>query len=554
MLHRITAVVRWLALPLSRIRVRLATAGETAGYTPAESARLVLGKGRRYAAPVWRKAVRGTVVAAGLAAYFGLQYWIALLISRLWWWLIAAVFIVSASVALALASPISAFVTWMVLSPFAKNFLYLDFGWRAIPALTFDFVVIYFLALVLFVRSLANRSRPKRLTTGEWLLLAYILYVSAGMLFSRDVSTFGEMLRVFSRRLVPDVLALPVLYFTCKGVIREKKHVAWMAVSLSVFGLLMALAAFYEHYTGNRWYSLLIGLGIPLPWRDVGKGRASGVFEHVAAPAALTATSIFITYYLAMWTRRRYLKPVYIVAAVIMVIGAYFTYTRNVYTCVALFALLIPFLASGKRKQFAALTVLGTVALMFAAPRLLMNPEFARRMLDPQNVEARLSYARTTMNVIREHPWFGVGYGKLNEVQVRYVTDPRLIYYGPGGKVWTNISHNTWLTIIGEAGVVGAVFYFGAVLSFLRAVLRIRKEMPQNDFLGRDFVSIMFVSSLVFLVSITAASIYLVPYVNFLFWIQLATVMRLGEIQKSSGPVFPSNVSGPASIRELAPV
>lgn len=554
MFRKLTSVFTLLFQPLVRLRLRPASVGDAATIQPFESARAVFGKGRRYAAPLWRKLVRGTIVTAGLAAYFGLQYWMGLLISRLWWWFIAAFFIISASAAVAIASPISAFIAWMVLSPFAKNFLYLDFGWRALPALTFDFVVVYFLALVLLVRSLVNRSRIQKLAAGEWLLTAYVFYVVSGVLLSRDVSSFGEMLRIFSRRLVPDVLALLVLYFTCKGVIREKKHIAWMAVALFVFGLLMALVAFYEHYTGNRWYSILLGLGIPLPWRDVGKGRASGVFEHVAAPAALTATSIFLTYYLAMWTKRRYMKLAYLLSIPVMVVGAYFTYTRNVYTCVVLFALLIPFVASERRRQFAALTALGAVALLFAAPRLLINPDFARRMLDPQNVEARLSYAKTSMNVIREHPLFGVGYGKLNEVQVRYVTDPRLIYYGQGGKVWTNISHNTWLTIIAESGVVGSLLYFGAILSFFGRVLRIRREAPKNEFLGKDFVSIVFVSSLVFLVSIFAASIYLVPYVNFLFWIQLAMVVRLGEIQKGQPGVLPSDICAPQSIPELAPV
>jgi O-antigen ligase len=485
---------------------------------------------RSYLAPAWRRLVRWSVVLVGFGTYALLQFSMAFLIGKWWWWYVVAFFIVGISLVLAAMRPHVALIAWLVISPFGKYFLRLDFGWAAMPALTFDFVAIYTLAALLAVRTMINRPKLRKLVPGEWLMLGFVGYVAATQIAAADAYTIGGILRAFSRRLIPDVLIVSILYFATKACIQRKEHVKSIVIGMAVFGLLMGIVNWYEHFTGNRWYSPIVGLGLPLKWSDVGKGRASGVFEHVAAPAALIATTFYLAYYLAGWTKRPLLKFLCYAGMTVMAVGAFFTYTRNVYVVFLLFTLAMPLLASHTRVRFAWMTAVLVLTIMIVAPIVLSDRQLNFRLTNQSTLQERLVYASTAVNVIRHNFWFGVGFGNLNDVQMSYVTNIRHVNRRPGGLGWTNISHNTYLTILAEEGIVGATLYFGAVAAFLIRLLRIRHRVPPDSLYGADLVSILFLSSAVFLVSISAASVYLVPYVSFVFWIQFAIAVRLEEL------------------------
>lgn len=476
-----------------------------------------------------------------------MQLAIAYLIGNWWWWFVVAFFIISICLIMAALSPIAALIAWLIVSPFGKPFLYLEFGWRAIPAITFDFVAIYTLAILAIFRTLANRPKLRKLVAGEWFMLGFVAYVAAMQFGSADAYTIGGFLRALSRKVVPNVLIISVLYFVTKAAIQKKAHVTKILGGMVVLGILMGIANIYEHYTGNRWYSPIVGFGVPLRiWTDVGKGRAAGVFEHVAAPAALIATTFYLAYYLAGWCSRPVLKLVLYTGMAIISIGAFFTYTRNVYIVFALVTLTMPFLVIRTRVRATALAVLFvTAALLVITPIVLSNKQLYSRFT-ADTLTDRFVYASTAVNVIKHHFWFGVGLGNLNEVQINYVTNMKHINRRPGGLGWANISHNTYLTIMAEEGVFGFVLYFGGVAAFLVRLVRMRRRFPSDDLLGKDLISVFLISSIGFLISIFAASVYLVPYVTYIFWIQFAIAIKLEELwerERSAEPILINQVS-----------
>lgn len=527
-------IIRAASSPIRALRWRRGDSGSDRPASLSGAAIAYAGVARTVFAPWWRKLIRWSVVITGLVLFAGMQYGMAVLINRWWWWFIIAFFVIAGSIALASFRPILVFVAWLVISPFGRHFLYMDFGWLAFPALTFDLIAIYFLAVVLVFRALANRKPVGKLLFAEWLMLLFVVYVAATQAVSPENKTFMDIVRTTSRTLIPEVLILSVLYFVTKGVIQKKEHAALILKSMILFGLLMAVVAFYEHYTGNRWYSLVVGFGIPLAWQGIAEGRASGMFDHAAAPAALIATTFLLSYHLAGWTRAAHVRAMYYGIMVLMIVGAFFTYTRNVYVVLMLTVLLMPFAASVKRGRFVALSVLGFVLLVVIAPFLLRDQDLYNRVTDLKNAEARVVYARTTINVIRHNLWFGVGWGNVNKAHKEYVTSLRHHNYKPDSRRlgWVNISHNSYLTVMAEQGLVGSVLYFGAIAAFMGRLLRIRKRIPAEGLVGRDLVSIVIVSSVGFLTSIVAASIYLIPYVNWIFWMQFALVVRLDELNR----------------------
>lgn len=530
LLRRIAALI---LLPYRIVSQRLAPDGidisVSGGLT--QAARV-----RTYAAPVWRKWVRWTVVLTGLGIYALMQFSIAYFIGTWQWWYVAAFFVVAASTALAVTRPIVALIVWLVVSPLGKNFLRMELGWRVIPEITFDFMFIYSAALLLVARAFVNRPRTRKLIAAEWLMLGYIGYVGAGQVAAAD-PTVGGILRELSRTLLPEVLVIAVLYFVTKACIARKEHASWIAVAMAVFGLLMGLANCYEHVTGERWYSLIVGFGIPLRYRDIGMGRASGMFDHASAPAALIVTGFFLAYHLAGWSRRPAAKVLYYASIATISVGAFFTYTRNVYIVFALVALIMPLIATANRKRFAAIAIALLIIVAAMTPKLMENTEFYHRITKISTVQTRVALTGTALNVIRSNFLFGVGHGNLNKVQEAYASSMRVRQYRPGQLAPVQISHNTYLTILAEGGLFGFLLYFGAVAAFLMRLVRIRNKAPAESLVGKDLIAIFIASSLGFLVSIVAESMYLVPYVNYIFWMQFAVAVRLEELWEQGNKV-----------------
>lgn len=468
----------------------------------------------------------------GFATYAAMQYGMAQLINKLWWWFIAAFFIIAGSAALVFARPTAAFLLWLTVSPFGARFLGLQFEWSALPPLTFDLIVVYFLAALLVLQSMLNRSRLTRLVAPEVFMLAMPVYIALSYIIGNQASGFAEILRYFTRLFFPDALYVIVLYFTAKAAIQKKEHITWLMVSLVCVGLLMALIAFYEHFTGNRWYSIIVGFGIPLKWKDIGEGRASGMFDSVSAPATLVATTFFFAYYLALWTKKPHVRVFYYVTMVLMVFGAYFTYTRNVYGTLLLFALLIPFFAKEKRGKFAALSAVFFLGLMISVPRMLANERLSTRLTNRTNVYSRIASASTFVNMFKQNVWFGVGWGNADKRALEYVTSLKHVGGRRAGSLtrWVDNAHNTYVTVLSEQGIFGAFLYFGAMVSFIWFMWRLRNRIPEGGFFGRDMVSLFIVSSICYMASIMTWSNHIVRYPNYVFWIQFAAMVRLAQL------------------------
>lgn len=490
---------------------------------------------RASVAPLWRRLLRSSIVLVGFGIFVGFELWMAWTINNWRWWLIIAFFVICGSIALATARPIIALIAWLVISPFGKHFLYLKVSTYAVPTITFDFIAIYYLGLLFAIQAMAEKRPFRKLIVAEWLMILYAIYAAVRLIATLDLTIIREPIGAITQTLIPEVFFIVVLYFVVKTAIKEERHIKWILGSMVVFGLLMGLVAFYEHFAGQRWYSLVIGFGIPLAWsyEGVAKGRASGMFDHASAPAALIATHFFLTYHLAGWAKQTWVRILCYASLVIIAIGAYYTYTRNVYIVFLLVTLLMPLLASGKRYRFAMITAMVLLSILITGPILLEDRGFNKRLTRTDTLYARMVYERTTLNVIKHNLWTGVGYDKLNDVSADYVTSLKHMNYEPGSNKlgWVNISHNTHLTILAEEGILGALLYYGAVAAFLIRLFTIGRKLPANDFLGKDLAAIFVASSVGFLVSMITASVYTVPYLNFIFWTQFAVMVRLEELR-----------------------
>lgn len=522
-----------------------------------DRSRLVWGA-RTLSAPIWRRTLRGLCVCLGLCTFAGLQILLAHFINEFTWWYIAALYVVAVTVVIVAARPTAAFIIWLSVSPVAMLLLKLDWG-RDMPALTFDRVAIYSLAMFLVFRTMANRVRPRRPLVAEWLLIAFPAYVFVRMwtqphrFLVRDINVYLAI-----------VVISTVLYFLSKASLMKPKHAVWVMKALVFVGLYSALFGFYEHFTGKMWFSSIAGTDFLLKqgfWGDVGSGRSAGPFGNPTVYGTFLGLSTFLAFHLAAYTRRVDLKLFYYAGAVVMVIGWFWCYTRGGYIGVIMFLVLMPLFARGIRKQYLVLFVIGAVLVVLAIPMLLTNREIYQRMTARDTAVGRIAIAATMINAWKHNLWFGVGLNQVDYAIEQYITNAGSVsgmWVRGGNYQWPQAglrhiitSHNSFLSILVEYGTVGALIYYGALLAFILRLLAIRKRGPAHDMLGQDFVSLILVFILGHLISIAVYDVRYFTYMNYVFWILIAVVIRLDELaQEEEAPAKPALV--PAVARGVA--
>jgi O-antigen ligase len=125
----------------------------------------------------------------------------------------------------------------------------------------------------------------------------------------------------------------------------------------------------------------------------------------------------------------------------------FFTYTRGPVLGAAVVTVLIALIAN--RARWPSLLVFATVAiLVFAAwGRISSTAVYQERLGVTETVQTRDEIQRTSVALFREKPLFGWGYNTFDEAKLTVLgRDPRF-----DGLT----SHNTYLTVLDELGVVG---------------------------------------------------------------------------------------------------
>lgn len=487
-------------------------------------------RGYRRSGAARRVLWRAIALTIGFALYIGLELLVArAIIADRSILALGAMCILFLIVILA-AHPIIGLLALLVVSPIAVGFLsYRNRG--VMPDIGFDGILVYTLFVVVIIRALYSRKPIRKLEWPEALLAIYPVYVLANYLLQDRVVSLNA-----TRGLVEFIGFWPAVYFITQAAIRRKEHILWVMKALVFVGLCQGAALIYEQLTGNAYLSILYRTPIPLKylgWSDVGVGRSVGLFESPVVASVFLPTMMFFALHLAVGTKTRLSKLYYAVTIGVIVIGAYYTYTRNVYTIMALFMIAMPFVASKLRPL--CITVVAFVALLAVSvitPRLLSDTQFNKRITNTENLAYRMLFMQTAVNMIRDHFVWGVGYNGYLTMAPQYVSSYRESSASLGkhtGLFHSTFVHNTYLYVLAEEGIVGALIYFGCLIGFLRILMRLRRVAKPEALLGKDFLSIIVVSTVLLFVQFIPYSNHYARYMNITMWVTFSIGVRYGQ-------------------------
>lgn len=201
-------------------------------------------------------------------------------------------------------------------------------------------------------------------------------------------------------------------------------------------------------------------------------------------------------------TTAKKLQPILVIAALILLIALFLTYSRSAYLAFMAAVSLIGLLKSRKLLVGALIAALLLISVSsYAQERVVSLYHTAQTMisdtaeLPDATARLRLMSWENAIIIFQDHPWLGVGYNTYSYVQSDYGFVKELVDHSSTG------SDSTLLTILATTGILGFIPYAWLLLTMLYLSFHQRKDgLALGFFAGMCGLLIhsIFVNSLLF--------------------------------------------------------
>jgi O-antigen ligase len=215
---------------------------------------------------------------------------------------------------------------------------------------------------------------------------------------------------------------------------------------------------------------------LPPQWLGLEGARTVGSFGN-AAP--YTSTLLFLSLLLfqhAMHCKSRWVRSTLLLTVGLAFFGVFFSFSRG--SWLGGFVVLTGLLYLYPKIIVRSILVFGMLTVVLCSTLLVRDLGWASdRLEDTGTAENRIITAATSIRMIIEKPWFGWGYDNYDIYAPSFQTRVGNISYNK-----YNTSHNTYLTIITEMGLIAFFLYILPVVWLLILSLKVWRKLPQTGF------------------------------------------------------------------------
>jgi O-antigen ligase len=302
-------------------------------------------------------------------------------------------------------------------------------------------------------------------------------------------------------RYLLNIALIPIVY----TAMRTRRHAAWLA------------AAFVTGAAISAAYGLVTRPAIS----TVGASevdRLSGTIGDPNELAALLVSGLILSAALIRYTRSPALRMTAAGAAALCGITVLLTLSRG--GLLALAAALVTGIVVGGRLRptFIAATVIAVVGVVvyFGA---IAPPEAKERITESDGGTGRTDIWTVAWRTVEAHPVIGVGADNFSVSSPRYVLRPGTLKRSDLVQEKHEVTHNMYLQILSELGIVGLSMFVALVLACLYAAVRAARNFAR---LGDVPMETLSRAMLVALVGLLAADFFLSGQFSKQLWLLMA--------------------------------
>jgi O-antigen ligase len=358
--------------------------------------------------------------------------------------------------------PFVAVLLWMLLFPYflktsstEGRYIYWILHRAMIPVA---------LGIALLSHWLGMRKRKMVQFGRAELAMFLFLMLTVINLFLFDNDTTQTLIRFFDRLFVPFCMYWLIRLVDPTGRdLRRFFGVAFVTlIAQCVIGLL-------------SWFAPQV---LPPQWIFEATGaRTVGTFGN---PATYTTTLIFLSLLLfqyAMNSESRWGRSLLVLVVGFAFFCVFFAFSRGSWLGGILVLLGLMFLYP---KVTLRLSVFVLVLVVILSNSILADEVgwAFERLNDERTAEDRIIGNVASIRMIQEKPWLGWGYDTYDVYDTRFTE--RVAGIDAGGHRRT--SHNTYLTIVAEQGVIALLLYMFPVAWWLMLSLRVWRRLPRDGF------------------------------------------------------------------------
>lgn len=321
-----------------------------------------------------------------------------------------------------------------------------DLRWSLIAAVV---------TLVAIVRLPRSAKRPGWLSiTGPRLLLIYVAYMWLQTPFALSFEEQVEGLTLFTKYLI-------LTYLICK-LVRTEEDVTNFLMAHVIGCIYFGYLAFGSTFSGGR----LEGVGGP------GVDDSNTMSMHLATGAVCAAMIMLVR---TDWRRYVCLAGMPLILNTIILAGSRGSFLGLLGSG----GVVASFRSAMNKKLFWAMAILGMI--LFA---MLAHATFWERMgtIDDAarnpttvdtSVESRVELFKAQLEMFKDHP-FGAGH---NGTAIQSAAHLDSKYLSKGARA----SHNTFMAMLINQGIVGAILYLSLIVWMFRSIVRLRRELKATD-------------------------------------------------------------------------
>ena len=385
---------------------------------------------------------------------------------------------------------------------------------------TIDFWLAEFISIpiLLFwiVRLFLKRESIPR-TRFTWPILLFLLVTLANVAYSTDVT---EGLGVLRKEL-----GAILIFFFIVSLQLDTKKLSYLVNTLLLACILSCLVGVVQNLTGGLGFTgeitqrgyLSMLFSHKLSWVR----NANGFFHHFNTFGSFTAQLFPISLSLALYAptgKKRW----HIIGLAIISLGLLLSYSRGAFLAavVAGFFVWYPNVKSRIRDKLFFFTLFG--AMVYIASVIFWQTEY---LSITNRLAPRMRIWGIVLENIREHFWAGTGLASMMDVITASIRSGPII-----------ASHNNYLTLLLERGILGFSLFLLIVVIFFRESNRVRKSAAKMGHrLGLALSIGIMGSMIVFLVHSGVDHFYGGFSFKVLFFLYLALIVTIGRILQRNG-------------------
>jgi hypothetical protein len=400
---------------------------------------------------------------------------------------------------------------------------------RSIFTIDRAFIILLGIEMIVASRSPdsgAPLTRDIRISASLWglyLLLCFLSLASHGL---ADVLP--------SYRSLVDGMVMPMLIgLYAMRFFPLRENLAKLHAFACILGIGLFLTGLFELITG---VDLFPWAGSEPMFTDTRLRRADGPFEQQIVLSMVAILAFFLIVYLGRLIQRdtsagrRLLHRTGCVAALG---AALLPLNRGLVLALVPIAVIDSLSRHRLISRRIWLCFFSSVVLVTVATKLLDPRLYEDRVSSPDNVYQRIAQHEETLRVVREYPFFGVGFGLYHDVAAR---NPQYMVRWNGIESM-NVQHNVLMTVLSDQGIVGLLFYVSAQIFLIRAMWKIRKEYPPG------WLAFLYCILVYMLIGLDFATVYFSD-IN-LFYIFILGVMY----QQQTRMAFDNSLAVPTSLQ-----